>query len=133
MMNPSVFNKYKAMIGHGINSPTLLKVTSAASGARWISSNVFVWANANYRKIMVTVKPDDSFDDYNNYSIDITYDNINIRKTYSDERIEVPHIGTEEEYFQQSTLHELMFPLELFIMITQLFDAVIERYCGVYK
>lgn len=133
MMKKHLLDKYKAMIGHGINSPTLRKVTSAASGARWISNNVFVWAKEDYRAIMVTVKPDDSFDDDNNYSIDITYDNIIIRKTYSDERIEVPHIGTEEEYFQQSTIHELMFPLELFIMITQLFDSVIERYCAVYK
>lgn len=133
MMNQYFVEKYKVMIGSGINSPSLRKVTSAASGARWLSNNVFVWAKQDHREIMVTVRPDDSFDDDNNYSIDITHDCIKVRRPWTTEYFEVPHISTEEEYFQQSTLHELMFPLELFIMITQLFDAVIERYCGVYK
>lgn len=133
MMKQYLLNKYKAMLGGGISSYVLREITSAAHGACWISHNVFVWAKEDHRAIMVTVKPDDSFDEDHNYSIDIKYDSIRIRRAHSTDYCEVPHIRNEEEYFQQSTLHELVFPLEIYIMFTQLFDAVIERYCGVYK
>lgn len=126
-------DKYKVMLGFGISSGSLREVTSAADGARWISPNVFVWAKEDYRAIMVTVKPDDTFDDNNNYSIDIKHDCIRVRRPNTTEYFEVPHIGTEEEYFQQGTVHDLVFPMEIYIMFTQLFDAVIERYCGIYK
>ena len=133
MMKPYLVNKYKSMFGAGISSHVLRTARWATHGSCWISTNVFVWAKEDVSSIMVTLKPDDNFDEDNNYSIDIKQDCVRIRKAYSTDYCEVPHISTEEEYFQQGTLYDLVFPLEIYIMCTQLFDAVAERFCGVYK
>lgn len=127
MKNSAITQLYMTMIGKGINSPSLkgLRITD---GATWITDEVFIWMHTKRDFIMVTIKPPDSYEDFYHYNIDITHDEIRIRKEYSVEATIFPRISTEEEYFQLSTIHEMtVFPLEFFQQCSVLFEKVWEE------
>lgn len=133
MLPPSILKKYDHMINMAIVSHNLRDLTRY-DGSCWISTNVFVWSKEDIHDLMVTIKPHDSMDQKHNYAIDIEHHRIRIRHVEHSNHIDIPHISTEEEYFQVSTLEDIsMFPLEMYIKIRELFDKVAEKCCGVYK
>lgn len=125
MKNSAITQLYMTMIGKGINSPSLkgLRITD---GATWITDEVFIWMHSRREQIMVTIKPPDIYEDF--YDIDITNDEIRIRKANTVEATIFPRISTEEEYFQLSTIHDMsVFPLEFFQQCSVLFEKVWEE------
>lgn len=132
-MNPELLKEYEQMINYGMCSYLLRDMNTQNRKSLWISDNVFVWAHSERENIMVTVKPNDVFDLDHHYTLDIMDNHIRIYKEYSTMKIEMPHIKTEEEYFQLSTVMDIeMFPLHIYVKCKELFDKVVER-CGVYK
>lgn len=127
MKNSTIAQLYMTMIGKGINSPKL-KGLRNIDGATWITDEVFIWIHTKRDFIMVTIKPPYGYEDFYRYNIDITHDEIRIRKEYSVEANIFPRISTEEEYFQLSTIHDMYeFPLEFFQQCSVLFEKVWEE------
>lgn len=125
--------KYEHMINIAMVSHVLRDLTWY-DGSCWISHNVFVWSKEDIQELMITIKPDIELDLGCDYAIDIEHHRIRIRHVTYSNHIDIPHISTEEEYFQASTLEDIsMFPLEMYIKFRELFDKVAEKCCGVYK
>lgn len=117
-----ILSQYMAMLGTAINSPKL-KELHFRDGACWITKETFIWMHECREKLMITIKPPDSFEEFFRYSFDITHDTICIHKAYDPKGIDLPRISTEEEYFQQSTIHDLsIFTLDFFEQCSVLFD-----------
>lgn len=123
MYNSVMMQHYMVMIGATMNSPKL-KTLRIIDGACWITENAFVWMHESREKLTITIKPSFSMQELLQHSsIDIKHDSIDIRDSYNPKGINIPRISTEEEYFQQSTIHDLSnFNLDFFKQCAVLFD-----------
>lgn len=132
-MKPNLLKKYEQMIYSGMCS-YILRSINGTDGSCWISDNVYIWAKESVHELMVTIKPNDSLDMNHNYTIDIEHNKIRIRRADWSLSLDIPHISTEEEYFQLSTIQDItIFPLDIYIKFSKLFDKVAKQCCGDYK
>lgn len=131
MRSEIVVQEYKRMIDDGIIAPTLRCMNPVLATTCWLSNCVFVWHGGTRTNLTVTLKPYDTLNNEDYFCFDIKHNEIRIRTRLGSgaQHTVIQHISTEEEYFQVSTVEKLEFPLETYIHLRTLFDAVAEKFC----